>query len=337
MSAQVRVSVVGLGFMGRKWARALAEHPGAKVATVCDVDEATARRVGADLGCTWSTDPLDTATGRDSHGVVLCTPEHLHADMAVRAIESGRALAVEKPLAHDVPSAARIRDLAAEHGTPVLAAHVLRFETRYAAMRAAVEEGRIGTVQAIRTERIGILGDQTVLRGRTSVPLYYGVHELDLARWFCGDIEAVTAHRSDGVLRAAGYEVEDLYSVLLQFTSGAHGTSMLGWSLPDSTAGHGLSGLTVVGEQGYLQVQQDKTGLVGFGTQGPLPVDTWYAADVHGRMVGALANQVDHFVHVVRGDSTPLCTAADGFEAVRSSLAVEISATEHRTVQPAQL
>lgn len=337
MSAQVRVSVVGLGFMGRRWARALAEHPGAQIATVCDVDEATARRVGADLGCAWSTDPADTATGSSSHGIVLCTPEHLHTDIAVQAIEAGRALAVEKPLAHDVPSAARIRDLTAERSAPVLAAHVLRFETRYAALRAAVEGGRIGAVQAIRTERIGVVGDQSVLRGRTSVPLHYGVHELDLARWFCGEIEAVTAHRSGGVLKAAGYEVEDLYSVLLQFAGGAHGTSMLGWSLPDSTAGHGLSGFTVLGDRGYLHVQQDNTGLVGFGLDGPFPLDTWYTADVHGRMVGALANQVDHFVHVVRGDAPPVCTATDGFEAVRSSLAVEISAAEHRTVQPAQL
>lgn len=334
---QVRISVVGLGFMGGRWARAIAEHPSAQIATVCDVDENTARRAGTAHGCAWSTDPVDTATDPSSHGIVLCTPEHLHTDTAVKAIEAGRALAVEKPLAHDVPSAARIRDLAAERSAPVLAAHVLRFEARYAALRAAVEEGRIGTVQAIRTERIGIVGDQTVLRGRTSVPLYYGVHELDLARWLCGDIEAVTAHRSSGVLKAAGFEVEDLYSVLLQFAGGAHGISMLGWSLPDSTAGRGLSGLTVLGERGYLQVQQDNTGLVGFGADGPLPVDTWYTADVHGRMVGALANQVDHFVQVVRGNATPLCTAEDGLEAVRSSLAVEMSAAEHRTVQPRQL
>jgi predicted dehydrogenase len=337
MNAPVQLSVVGLGFMGQRWARAIAEHPGAQIARVCDIDEATARRMAADLGCSWSTDPLDTATAASVDGVVLCTPEHSHTDIAVEAIKAGRALAVEKPLAHDVPSAAQIRDLAAERSAPVLAAHVLRFETRYAALRAAVEEGRIGAVQAIRTERIGVIGDQSVLRGRTSIPLYYGVHELDLARWFCGDIDAVTAHRSSGVLKAAGYEVEDLYSVLLQFEGGAHGTSMLGWSLPDSTAGHGLSGITVLGDQGFLQVQQDSTGLVGFGLDGPLTLDTWYTAEVHGRMVGALANQVDHFVRVVQGDALPLCTATDGLEAVRASMAVDISAAEQRTIRPMDL
>lgn len=337
MSSAVRVSVIGLGFMGSRWARALAEHAGVQLTTLCDVDEPTARRAAEEYGCAWSTDPAETAASQDADGVVLCTPEHLHTDVAVQAIEAGRVLAVEKPLAHDLAGAAQIRDAAADQDVPVLAAHVLRFENRYAALHAAVDEGRIGSVQAIRTERIGVIADQAVLRGRTSVPLYYGVHELDLARWFGGDIRAVTAHRSEGVLRAAGHDVEDLYSVLLQFDNGTHGTSMLGWSLPDSTAGNGLSGLTVLGEYGFLQVQQDRTGLVGFGVDGPLPVDTWYTADVNGRMVGALANQVDHFVQVVRGEATPLCTVEDGFEAVRASLAVEASANEGRTVQPAHL
>ena len=93
---------------------------------------------------------------------------------------------------------------------PVLAGHILRFEARYAAARQAIEAGDLGGAGACH-ERIGLVGDQDILRGRTTIPLYYGVHELDLARWFAGEVQRIYAERSEGVLRAHGYEVEDLY------------------------------------------------------------------------------------------------------------------------------
>jgi predicted dehydrogenase len=181
-------------------------------------------------------------------------------------------------------------------------------------------------VQAVRHERIGVVGDQDVLQGRTTIPLYYGVHELDLARWYGGEVERIAAERSDGVLRTHGYDVDDLYSAVLRFASGAHGTAMLGWSLPRSTPGYGLAGVTVIGERGVVRVTQGDIGLLVFDEQGARSPDAYYAPEVHGRLRGALAVEADHFVDVARGAADPLCTAHDGAEAVRLALAMEESA-----------
>lgn len=334
MSAPVRIGVIGLGFMGGRWARALAEHPGAELSVVCDVREDHAKESADTLGTTWSADPVEAAGDPTLDGVVVCTPEHLHVEPAIAALETATPVAVEKPLAHTVADAERIRDLAARVRVPVLAAHILRFEPRYAAIKAAIDDGTIGAVQAIRSERIGVVADQQVLRGRTSIPLYYGTHEFDLARWYAGTVTAVAAHRSAGVLQAAGYQVDDLYSVLLAFESGAHGTAALGWSLPDAAAPVGTSGFTVIGDRGFARVEQAATGLTVVGQSGQAVVDTWYTPDVHGRSPGALANQVDHFVQVVGAGVEPLCTAADGAEAVRISLAVEHASESTTFVNP---
>lgn len=331
MSSPVRIGVLGLGFMGGRWARALREHDGAELAVVCDVREEHARQLATQLGTAWSADPVEAAGDPTLDGVVVCTPEHLHLEAALAALRADSPVAIEKPMAHDVAAAERIRDISLERGVPVLAAHILRFEPRYAAIKAAIDDGALGAVRAVRSERIGVVGDQRVLRGRTSLPLYYGTHEFDLARWYAGDVAEVAARRSGSVLRAAGFDVDDLYSVLLGFESGAHGTSMLGWSLPDATASAGTSGFTVFGDDGVARVEQGSTGLVVVGTDGPVGVDTWYSAEVTGRLRGALANEVDHFVRVARSDVDPLCTAADGTEAVRLARAVE-HAAEHGTV-----
>jgi len=328
----VPVAVIGLGFMGSRWARALAEHPGAELRVVSDVREDVGRPVADRLGARFCPDPLEAAAEPGLEGVAVCTPEHLHVEPALAAVEAGRAVMVEKPLAHTVEEAGRIRDRALERGVPVLAGHILRFEPRYAAARRAIEAGEIGAVQAVRHERIGLVSDQDVLRGRTSIALYYGVHELDLARWYAGEVERVYAERSEGVLRALGYEVEDLYSACLRFASGAHGTAMIGWSLPKATPGYGIGGVTVIGERGVLRIWQGEVGMLAVADSGLRDLDVYYAPEVHGRLRGALAIEADHFVDCARGVAEPLCTANDGAQAVRLSLAMEESARSGRVV-----
>ncbi|MDP8958280.1 MAG: Gfo/Idh/MocA family oxidoreductase [Actinomycetota bacterium] len=331
---RVALGVIGLGFMGGRWARVLAEHDGARLAVVSDVREDLGKEEADRWDAAFVGDPLEAASHPDLDGVVVCTPEHLHIDAALAAIEAGKALVVEKPLAHTVEDAERIRDRAAERGTPVLVGHILRFDPRYAAIRRAVEAGRVGSVQAVRSQRIGLVSDQEVLQGRTSVALYYGVHEFDLARWYAGEVEQVWAARSSGVLESHGYPVEDLYSVGLRFAGGAHGTAMVGWSLPPRTPGWGMAGFTVIGERGALQVRQGELGFLEVGPDGPVNQDLHYSPEVDGRLFGALGIEADHFVRCVRGQVQPLCDASDGTEAVRIALAMEQAATSGEVVKP---
>jgi myo-inositol 2-dehydrogenase/D-chiro-inositol 1-dehydrogenase len=332
--ADVRLGVIGLGFMGGRWARAVAEHAGARLAVVSDVREEVARQWGERFGATVVLDPLEAAAHPELDGVAVCTPEHLHTAAALAAIDAGKAVMIEKPLAHTVAEAERIREGAVDQGVPVLAGHILRFDPRYAAVRQAIESGAIGAVQAVRSERIGLVSDQQVLGGRTSIALYYGVHEFDLCRWYAGEVEAIWAARSTGIVAGHGYAVEDLYSVGLRFASGAHGTSMVGWCLPPATPGYGIAGITVIGEHGLLRVAQGEAGLLAVGADGPFDRDVYYAPEVNGRLYGALGIEVDHFVGVARGDIEPSCTAADGAAAVRIALAMEAAAGEGKVVHP---
>ena len=296
-----KIAVIGLGFMGEKWSRLVAESGLADLAVVSDVRRELGEEIASTYGATFVPEPAEAAARGEVDGVVVATPEHLHFEASMAAIESGKAVAIEKPIAHTIEDAERIRDRALDAGVPVLAGHVLRFEPRYAAIRNAIDQDEVGEVQAIRSERIGLVADQQILRGRTTIALYYGVHEFDIARWYAGDVATIAAARSTGVVQEAGYDVEDLYSAVLSFRSGAHGTAMLGWSLPPRTPGYGLASFTVIGERGVLQVSQGTTGFMKILSDGPADVDVHYAPEVHGSTYGALGIEVDHFARVVRG------------------------------------
>jgi len=328
-----KIAVIGLGFMGAKWSRLIAENGLIDLAVVSDLRTDVGEQLASAYEAEFCPDPMEAAGHPDVDGVVVCTPEHLHVEIAMTAIESGKALAVEKPIAHTLEAAERMTDRAEEAGVPLLAGHVLRFEPRYAAIRNAIDAGEIGEVQAVRSERIGLVADQEILRGRTSIALYYGVHEFDIARWYAGDVATVAAARSSGVVRSQGYDVEDLYSAVLTFRSGAHGTAMIGWSLPPKTPGYGLAGFTVIGDSGVLQVRQGTTGFMKVLGDGPSDADIYYSPEVHGSLYGALGIEVDHFARVVRGEADPVCTGSDGTEALRLSLAMEEAARTGEAVK----
>jgi predicted dehydrogenase len=328
----VDISVVGVGFMGSRWARCIAEHPAARLRAVRDVREDVGEKIAATWGCDFLSDPLEAASDPRVHGVVVCTPEHLHVEPALAAIEAGKAVAVEKPLAHSTEAAEEICRHARKPDVPVLVGHILRFEPRYAAIARAVHADEIGAIQGVRHARIGLVTDQQILRGRTSIALYYGVHEFDLARWYAGDIASIYAQRSSGILKRKGFEVDDLYSAVMTFRSGGHGTAMLGWSLPQGTPGWGISGVTVFGEDGVLSVDQGALGYTKVRGDSLERDDVFYSPIVHERMRGAMAIEVDHFVECVRGDAVPLCSADDGAAAVDASLAMERSATAGEAV-----
>ena len=328
----VDVSVIGLGFMGSRWARCIAEHAGARLRAVSDVREDLGRKTAEQWGCVYVADAEEAASDPGTHGVVVCTPEHLHVTPALAAIDAGKAVAIEKPLAHCADEARRIAGRAGERDVPVLVGHILRFEPRYAAVARSVDAGEIGAVQSVRHARVGLVSDQQILQGRTSIALYYGVHEFDLARWYAGEITSIYARRSTGVLQSKGFDVEDLYSVVMGFESGAHGTATLGWSLPPSGHGWGISGVTVFGENGVLLVDQGNLGFAKGREDGPGTDDVMYSPVVHERMRGAMATEVDHFVRCVSGDAEPLVGAADGVAAVEVGLAMERSAERGEAV-----
>jgi predicted dehydrogenase len=75
-----------------------------------------------------------------------------------------------------------------------------------------------------------------------------------------------------------------------------------------------------------IRLAQADVGMLVVDEDGARGLDVYYAPEVHGRLRGALAIEVDHFVECARGAAEPACTAEDGTEAVRISLAMEASA-----------
>lgn len=334
MTEAIGLGVVGLGFMGRRYARFLSGIEGVRLAGVYDLDRELAREVAAECGGAVYPDLDALVAAAGVAGVIVCTPEDRHLEPVLAALAAGKPVLVEKPVAHTLDAAHAIADAAARSVVPILPGHLLRFEPRWAGAWRRIAAGEIGDVVSIATRRIGNVRDQEILRGRTTIPLYYGVHDLDVMRWFAGaEATTIFARRRSGAVRAAGYDVDDCYCAVVTFANGVLGSAELGWHVPATVTAARGAGVLVIGARGVIQVDQLATGLESW-TAGQLDtgLDGMFWSETYGVAGGALGLEIRHFADCVRGRQEPAIRLADAIEALRLSLAMEHSAATGEVV-----
>jgi predicted dehydrogenase len=326
--ADVGFGIVGLGFMGKRYAEFVSRIEGMHLAGVCDLNGALAAEVTKSCGGAVYEDPIALASAPDVDAVMVCTPEHLHVDAAIAGLNASKPVMIEKPIAHSLEAANAIREAASEAGVPVLVGHLLRFEPRWVGAYQRLAAGAIGEILSITTRRIGNILDQEVLQGRTTIPLYYGVHDLDVMHWFANSpATSIYAQKRSGAVRAAGFDADDLYSAILTFGNGVLGTAELGWHVPANAVAGRTSGVTVIGSKGMIRIEQGDTGLESWTDSGlERALDTTFWLEAYGIPGGALGLELRHFADCVRGNAEPAVSLDDAIEALRLSLAMETSA-----------
>lgn len=335
---KIRAGIVGLGFMGQRYVEFLQALEGVEVTAICDIRKEIAEDLAQSTGAQILSKAEDLASSRDVDAVFVCTPEDSHVAVSLAAIGAGKAVMIEKPVAHSLKAARLIAEAAKSNNSVVMVGHLLRFEPRWAAAKKAIEAGEIGQVVSISTRRVGNVLDQEILGGRTTIPLYYGVHDLDILRWFANaEANTIYASRRSGVLQQSGYDIHDLYCAILEFDNNVLATAELGWHVPAAALTAPTAGLTVVGTEGWLKVEQADTGLQYWSESGQRSVhpviDVTFWPDIYGVPGGALANELRHFLECVRTGSQPVITIEDAFEALRLSLAMEASADRNEVIR----
>ena len=155
MSEPVRVALVGLGYWGPHFARIAVENAGSELVWCCDRSEEALdlprRRYPQVARTTEFQEVLDDET---VDAVVIATPPATHADLAVPALEAGKHLLVEKPLAASSEEVDQID--AARGDRVVMVGHTFVYNTAVAALRELVATGELGRVQYVDSVRAAL-------------------------------------------------------------------------------------------------------------------------------------------------------------------------------------
>jgi predicted dehydrogenase/acetyltransferase-like isoleucine patch superfamily enzyme len=301
------VAVIGCGYWGQNLVRNFAEL-GALVA-VCDLDPTRAdefaarHRVPARSLTEILTDPAIA-------NVVVATPAETHAAVAREALQAGKNVFVEKPLALAVADAEGLVSLAAERGRVLMVGHVLQYHPAFLKLQALVGEGGLGRLQYIYSNRLS-LGR---FRREENILWSFAPHDISMILALVGGMpESVEATGSSYLHKT----LADVTTTHLKFADGENAHVFVSWLHPFKE-----QKLVVVGDRGmavFDDTEPWERKLIVFGHKiawkGGLPT----AEKADGKPIALAADEplkreCQHFLDCIAGK---VACRSDGAEGVR--------------------
>jgi UDP-2-acetamido-3-amino-2,3-dideoxy-glucuronate N-acetyltransferase len=146
------VALVGCGQWGKNIARNLAQL--GALLTICDADRSRGESMAKEFDVEFSADIGGTLSRGDISAVAIATPAVTHADVAGMALEAGKHVYVEKPIALSVSDARAIAAKAVEKKLTLMTGHLLQYHPVFMHLLAMVREGKLGTVRYIYSNRL---------------------------------------------------------------------------------------------------------------------------------------------------------------------------------------
>jgi predicted dehydrogenase len=235
----VQVGVVGLGYWGPNLARNFDRLPGAALRWICDESrEARARWAPQFPNTRVSGDLDELLADPDLDAVVVATHVPSHAAVAVRALEAGKHVFVEKPLAQSVGEAERVVAAADVAGRTLMVGHLLEYHPGVEKLKELADAGQLGEIHYIYSNRLN-LGK---LRKDENALWSLGAHDVSVVMWLAGDEEPEQMTAVGESYMRPG--VEDVVFAYLRFPSGLAAHLHLSWLDP-----HKERRFTVVGSK----------------------------------------------------------------------------------------
>jgi scyllo-inositol 2-dehydrogenase (NAD+) len=319
--ARLNVGLIGLGRLGRVYARDLSSRLAeTRLAAVADVDGEVADAVAGEFGAPRAySDPRDLIADPTVEAIVVVSPTHTHRDLVVAALERGTPTFCEKPLALGLDECRAVEDAAARSGTFFQMGFMRRFDPGYASAKRQVDEGRIGTPVVFKsTSRDPFRPSLEYANPASSggILVDMGIHDFDLARWFMGEVETVSA--VGGTLAYPELaEVGDMDNAIasLVFASGRLGVVDL---TRNGFYGYDIS-TELLGTAGTLRIGYLRETPVLLMTQNSVAHDT--VPYFMERFERAYTLQLQNFAQNVLQQREPPVVLADGVEALRVALA----------------
>ncbi|MGH7507626.1 MAG: Gfo/Idh/MocA family protein [Longimicrobiales bacterium] len=333
-SEGLRFGLIGCGDIGRLRAAAIAATATHRLTAVSDVDSKRSAQLGAKYGAVNDRDWRTLLQRDDVDAIVVSTPPALHEEMCIAAMEAGKHVLCEKPLARS-PAECRSMVAAAERTGRVLATGFnYRFYPSFLLARELLGQGTIGELSHVRSyggysatsHNQPWVHDAEVVGGGALHDI--GIHLIDLTRSFLGEVAEVTGFATAEIWNYPG--CEDNGFVLMRSPQGRVATLHASWT-----------------EWGRYQFLIELVGATGRirASCFPMRLEVLEAGETGGKVrrrafrfpktfagehvrsyrwvvVRSFITEFDAFARRVRGEPSSIATGEDGMRAIEIACAV---------------
>ena len=335
----IRVAVVGIGYWGSRHVRVLRSTTG--VAAVAGVDQRYSE-IGSggqeiDNGVTAYSCIEDALPNVDA--VIIATPPASHAPLGLQAIEAGKHVLIEKPMATTTQAARHLIDAANSAGVLLMPGHTFEHNAAVHKLREIVSTGQLGRLFYLDCERLNL----GLYQADVNVIFDLAPHDISISNFLLGaQPSTVTAWAS----RHVHPEHEDVAYVRLDYSDlGVRTTLHLSWLSPEK-----VRRITAVGSQKMVVYNDmadgerirvyDKSAMPPSEADGPLSQVAYHLGDIVSPFVAfaePLAVQDQHFIDCIINGSRPSVDGSSGLAVVQALECAQISLREQRPVSLAEV
>ena len=307
---KVKTAVIGTGFWGKNHARVYKELAETELIAICDIDAERARNVANQLGVTPYSNVDKMLKNEDIEAVSVCTWSTSLAKEAIKAVENGRHVLVEKPMAANTTQAERLLAKAEKMKVHLTVGFLMRFIPGLQHMKEAVEEKQIGELVCATAKRVSQWPERI---GDVGVVKDTAIHDIDVMLYLFNE-DPIAVYAKTGNMRHKKFE--DYAQIMLTFEKGKSAFIESNWLTPYKTRVLIATGSEAIMRLDYitqeLTVEDAKeTVQPRYQTQEPLKLE------------------LQHFANCILKKEKPLITGEDGLKALKiAESAIKSSATD---------
>jgi len=311
---KLKIAVIGAGFWGRNHARVLSELPQAELVAVCDINGERSETVAKEYNAKPYTSSEDLYRKEQFDAVSICVWSTELFPKAMEALNAGKHVFVEKPMASRAAEAEKMLETAKSEGLHLTVGFIERFNPAVRRLKKSIEEGKIGEPVSATVKRVSKWPERI---GDVGVVKDTAIHDIDLMRYIFEE-DPISVYARAGRLRHKRFE--DYTQVMLAFPDGKSAFLEANWLTP-----YKVRRLTVTGSEAIITVDYITQELIiETSRQTLIPRYEWEEP---------LKIELQHFVDSVLKDNNPMVTGLDGVKALKIAEAILESAEKNSLVE----
>ncbi len=321
----VRVAVIGLGYWGPNLVRNFNETASAEVVLTCDRRPEALRTISGRYPGIRTTASFENVLADDVEAVAIATPVDTHFAFAAAALEAGKHVFVEKPLAGSLREAEELAAIASASELVLMPGHTFLYSPPVNIVRDLIRGGHLGEIYFISMSRVNL----GIHQSDVSVVWDLGPHDFSILRHWLGEVPSRVSATSRSCIMP---NLPDVAFVDLEYSSGTLGHVEMSWLAPSK-----LRQTTIVGSKKmvvYDDTSKEPIRIFDSGVMLPDPESfgeyrlTYRTGPIHSPQVAAtepLALEVQDFCAAVRQGSSPQSSVEVGIDVIRMIEAVDQS------------
>jgi UDP-N-acetylglucosamine 3-dehydrogenase len=307
---KVKTAVIGTGSWGKNHARTYKELAETELLAICDIDAERANNLAKQLSVTPYSSVEKMLKNEDIEAVSVCTWSTSLAKEATKAVENGKHVLVEKPMAANTKQAEKLLAASEKMGVLLTVGFLMRFIPGLREMKKAVENKSIGELVCATAKRVSEWPERI---GDVGVVKDTAIHDIDVMLYLFNQ-DPIAVYAKTGNMKHKKFE--DYAQIMLTFEGGKSAFIESNWLTPYKTRI-----LTATGSEAIMKLD--------YITQELTVEDATQTMQPRYPIQEPLKLELQHFANCILKKEKPLVTGLDGLKALRiAESAIKSSSTD---------